>query len=93
MLDDVLHNQCVQDTDVDQVMVVEADQVMVAVEDQVADRVIVQVIHINHQQEKPTPAPTLISIRKQEEPIIHYMCIIDLLIIIVQLAIILRFIS
>ena len=35
MLDDVLHNQCVQDMDVDQVMVVEADQVMVAVEDQV----------------------------------------------------------
>ena len=35
MLEDVLHNQCVQDTDVDQVMGVEADQVMVAVEDQV----------------------------------------------------------
>ena len=62
-------------------------------EDQAADLVIVQVIHINHQQEKPTPAPTLISIRKSEEPIIHYMYIIDLSIITVQLAIILRFIS
>ena len=28
MLDDVLHNQCVQDTDVDQVMAVAEDQVM-----------------------------------------------------------------
>ena len=35
MLDDVLHNQCVQDMDVDQVMVEEVDQVMVVVEDQV----------------------------------------------------------
>ena len=36
MLDDVLHNQCVQDTDVDQVMAVaEIDQVMAVAEDQV----------------------------------------------------------
>ena len=35
MWDDVLHNQCVQDTDVDQVMVVEVDQVMVVEVDQV----------------------------------------------------------
>ena len=34
MLDDVSHNQCVQDTDVDQVMVVEIDQVMAVEEDQ-----------------------------------------------------------
>ena len=33
MLDDVLHNQCVQDTDVDQVMAVaEIDQVMAVAE-------------------------------------------------------------
>jgi len=35
MLDDVLHNQCVQDMDVDQVMAEEVDQVMAGVEDQV----------------------------------------------------------
>ena len=35
MLEDVLHNQCVQDTDVDQVMAVEIDQVMAVEEDQV----------------------------------------------------------
>ena len=34
MLDDVSHNQCVQDTDVDQVMGVEIDQVMAVEEDQ-----------------------------------------------------------
>ena len=34
-LDDVLHNQCVQGMDADQVMVAEADQVMVVAEDQV----------------------------------------------------------
>ena len=35
MLEDVLHNQCGQDMDVDQVMVVEVDQVMVVEVDQV----------------------------------------------------------
>ena len=35
MLDDVLHNQCVQVMDVDQVMAEEVDQVMAVVEDQV----------------------------------------------------------
>ena len=35
MLDDVLHNQCVQDMDVGQVTVEEVDQVMVGAEDQV----------------------------------------------------------
>ena len=35
MWDDALHNQCVQDMDVDQAMVVEVDQAMVVVEDQV----------------------------------------------------------
>ena len=48
MLDDVLHNQCVQDMDVDQVMAVEDDQVM-AVEDQamVADVVEMDLLEIN----------------------------------------------
>ena len=34
MLEDVLHNQCVQGMDVDQAMVAVEDQAMVAVEDQ-----------------------------------------------------------
>jgi len=47
MLDDVLHNQCVQDTDVDQVMVVEVDQVMVVVEvDQVMVVVEVETVQL-----------------------------------------------
>ena len=35
MWDDVLHNQCVQDMDVDRVMVVEVDRVMVVEVDRV----------------------------------------------------------
>ena len=35
MWEDVLHNQCVQDMDVDQVMAEEVDQVMAEAEDQV----------------------------------------------------------
>ena len=63
MLDDVLHNQCVQVMDVDQVMVlVEEDQVMVLVEE---DQVMVLAdITEMHQQETNT---------KEEEVHVHHM--------------------
>ena len=69
MLDDVLHNQCVQDMEDDQVIVVEDDQVMVVVED---DQVMVvdiaetdlleintkeEVVHVQHTEDK-TAIPT-----------------------------------
>ncbi len=60
--DDVLHNQCVQGMDVDQVMVAEIDQVMVA-EDQVMVADVVEmvqqgtntreeVVHVHHMEDK-----------------------------------------
>ena len=54
MLDDVLHNQCVQDMDVDQVMVAE-DQAMVA---DVAEMDLPEtntseeVVHVHHTEDK-----------------------------------------
>ena len=47
MLEDVLHNQCGQDMDEDQVMVAEVDRVMVAVEDQV---MVVDVVETDQQE-------------------------------------------
>ena len=47
-------------------------------EDQAVDLAIAQVNPINQPQKKLTPALIHISTRKQEEPIIHSMCIIDL---------------
>jgi len=63
MLDDVLHNQCVQDTDVDQVMAVAEDQAMVVEEDQVMAAGIVEMdlqeinikekeVHVHHTEDK-----------------------------------------
>ena len=63
MLDDVLHNQCVQDMDVDQVMAVEVDQVMAVAEDQVmagdvveTDRLEIntkeEVVDVHHMEDK-----------------------------------------
>ena len=63
MLDDVLHNQCVQDTDVDQAMAVEVDQAM-AVEvdqamaedtvetDQLETNTKEEVVHVHHMEDK-----------------------------------------
>ena len=63
MSDDVLHNQCVQGMDADQVMVEETDQVMVVVEDQVMVVDVVEmvqqetntreeVVHVHHMEDK-----------------------------------------
>jgi hypothetical protein len=64
MLDDVLHNQCVQDMEEDRVMVAVAeDQVMVAVEDRVMVADIVETdlqetntkekeVHVHHMEDK-----------------------------------------
>jgi hypothetical protein len=72
MLDDVLHNQCVQDTDVGQVMaVVVDDQVMAVVVDDQVMAVVVdivetdlleintreEVVHVHHTEDK-TAIPT-----------------------------------
>ena len=63
MWDDVLHNQCVQDMEDDQVMVavVEDDQVMVAVDIAETDRLEIntreEVVHVHHTEDK-TAIPT-----------------------------------
>ena len=68
MLDDVLHSQCVQDMEDDQVMVVEDDQVMVVEDDQVmvvdiAETDLLEintkeeVVHVQHTEDK-TAIPT-----------------------------------
>ena len=64
MLDDVLHNQCVQDMEEDQVTVAEEDQVTVAEEDQVTVAVDIvetdlpetntkgEEVHVHHMEDK-----------------------------------------